>query len=110
MFEYIDKINLLIDKLAIEQKEQLISASKMVADVIMKDRIVHTLGTGHSQMVGMELFGRASNIANVNAIMDDLVLLTSGARSVHDIGKTIGSNQYPWWANRQRFDMGPDGI
>lgn len=96
MFEYIDKIKLLIDKLAVEQKEQLISASKMVADVIMKDRIVHTLGTGHSQMVGMELFGRASNIANVNAIMDDLVLLTSGARRSAEIEQVSGLSEILW--------------
>ena len=94
MFEYIEKIKILIDKLASEQKEQLSLASQWVAEVISKDGIIHTLGTGHSQMVGMELFGRASSIANVNAIMDDMVLLTSGARRSSEIEKNKWNCRY----------------
>jgi|TARA_B110000037_G_scaffold216358_1_gene275249 uncharacterized phosphosugar-binding protein len=96
MFEYIEKIKILIDKLASEQKEQLSLASQWVAEVISKDGIIHTLGTGHSQMVGMELFGRASSIANVNAIMDDMVLLTSGARRSSEIEKISGIAGILW--------------
>jgi len=33
------------------------------------------MGTGHSQLIGMEMFVKASNLANVNAIMYDMVLL-----------------------------------
>ena len=80
MFEYLDKIKLLINKMSVDQHEQLVSAAKIVADVIKNDGIIHTIGTGHSQMIGMEMFGRASNLANVNAIMDDMVLMASGAR------------------------------
>ena len=96
MFEYLDKIKLLIDKLTIEQSEQLITASKMVADVIKNDAIIHTLGTGHSQMIAMEMFSRASNLANVNAIMDDLVLMTSGARRSSDIERLSGLAEIIW--------------
>lgn len=69
MFEYLDKIKILINKLSVDQHEQLVSAAKIVADVIKNDGIIHTIGTGHSQMIGMEMFGRASNLANVNAII-----------------------------------------
>lgn len=96
MFEYLDKMRQLIDKLSSEQKEQLIEASRIVAEVIMNDGIIHTLGTGHSQMVGMELFGRASNMANVNAIMDDLVLLASGARRSAKIEQVSGLAEILW--------------
>jgi len=96
MFEYLDEIKKLIDKLSAGQQEQLIRASQMVADAIANDRIIHTIGTGHSQMIGMEMFGRASNIANVNAIMDDLVLLASGARRSAEIEQISGLAEILW--------------
>lgn len=102
MFEYLDKIKLLIDKLSSGQKDQLVNASKLVADVIKNDGIVHTLGTGHSQMIGMEMFGRASNIGNVNAIMDDLVLLANGARRSAEIEQVSGLAEILW--RNYRFD------
>lgn len=85
-----------MDRLAVEQKSQLLEAAQAVAEVIEKDGIIHTLGTGHSQMVGMEMFGRASNIANVNAIMDDLVLLASGARRSAKIEQVSGLAEILW--------------
>lgn len=96
MFEYIDEIKKLINKLSTEQDKQLKRASKMIADVIENDRIIHTLGTGHSQMIAMEMFGRASNIANVNAIMDDLVLLANGARRSGEIEQVSGLAEIIW--------------
>lgn len=96
MFEYLDKIKILIDKLASEQKKQLTEASKLVAEVIKNDAIIHTLGTGHSQMVGMEMFGRASNLGNVNAILDDLVMFSSGARRSADIEQISGFADIIW--------------
>ena len=96
MFEYIEVINKLITKLTSEQKHELIAASKIVAEVIKNDGIVHTFGTGHSQMIGMEMFGRASNIVNVNAIMDDMVLLASGARRSAEIEQVSGLAEIIW--------------
>jgi len=102
MFEYLEEIKKLIDKLSFEQKEELIQASKMVAEVIINDGIIHTLGTGHSQMVAMEMFGRASSIANVNAIMDDLVLFAGGARRSAEIEQVSGLAEIIW--NKYTFD------
>lgn len=96
MFEYLDEIKKLIDKLSTEQNGQLNTAAKMVADVIAKDGIIHTIGTGHSQMVAMEMFGRASNIANVNAIMDDVVLLAGGARRSSKLEQISGLAEILW--------------
>lgn len=96
MFEYVEKINSLVSRLVSTQEEALIQASKLVADTIKNDRIVHTIGTGHSQMVAMEMFGRASNIANVNTIMDDLVLLAGGARKSAEIEQVSGLAEIIW--------------
>ena len=101
MFKYLDEIKKLIDKLSTEQNEQLKRASEMVANVIANDGIIHTIGTGHSQMIAMEMFGRASNIANVNAIMDDLVLLASGARRSAEIEQVSGLAEILW--NKYKF-------
>ena len=104
MFEYLDKIKLLINKMSIEQKDQLVSAANIVADVIKNDGIIHTIGTGHSQMIGMEMFGRASNLANVNAIMDDMVLMASGARRSAKMEQISGLAEILW--NKYQFNKG----
>ncbi|GAA0871763.1 sugar isomerase domain-containing protein [Gangjinia marincola] len=96
MFEYLDEIKKLIDKLSATQSEKLKTASRMVAKIVADDGIIHTIGTGHSQMIAMEMFGRASNIANVNAIMDDLVLLTGGARRSAEIEQVSGIAEILW--------------
>lgn len=104
MFEYLDKVKLLLDKMANDQQDQLISAAKMVADVIKNDGIIHTLGTGHSQMIAMEMFGRASNLANVNAIMDDMVLMAGGARRSAAMEQVSGLAEILW--NKYQFNKG----
>lgn len=104
MFEYLDKIKLLIDKMSIDQQDQLVTASKMVAEVIKNDGIIHTIGTGHSQMIGMEMFGRASNLANVNAIMDDMVLMSGGARRSGAMEQISGLAEILW--NKYQFNKG----
>ncbi|MDO6603205.1 SIS domain-containing protein [Arenibacter palladensis] len=104
MFEYLEKIKLLINKMSTDQENQLVSAAKIVADVIKNDGIIHTIGTGHSQMIGMEMFGRASNLANVNAIMDDMVLMASGARRSAEMEQISGLAEILW--NKYQFNKG----
>lgn len=103
MFQYLNEIKKLIDKLSTEQNENLQKASEMIAEVIANDSIIHTIGTGHSQMIAMEMFGRASNLANVNAIMDDLVLLASGARRSAEMEQVSGLAEVIW--NNYKFDQ-----
>ena len=104
MFEYLDKIKLLINKMSVDQHEQLVSAAKIVAEVIKNDGIIHTIGTGHSQMIGMEMFGRASNLANVNAIMDDMVLMAGGARRSAEMEQISGLAEILW--SNYKFNKG----
>ncbi|MEZ5041710.1 MAG: SIS domain-containing protein [Saprospiraceae bacterium] len=96
MFDYLEKIKALFDKLALGQKEPLLRGAQLVAEVIRQDGIIHTFGTGHSQMVGMELFARAASIANVNCILDDLVLLASGTRRSAEIEQVSGLADILW--------------
>ncbi|WP_240516019.1 SIS domain-containing protein [Candidatus Izimaplasma bacterium ZiA1] len=41
--------------------------------------MIHVLGTGHSHMIGLEMFIRAGRLANVNAILNPNVLTSDGA-------------------------------
>jgi uncharacterized phosphosugar-binding protein len=41
-------------------------ASQWFAQTLIDDRLVHTFGTGHSHMIGLELFVRAGGLANMS--------------------------------------------
>ncbi len=106
MFEYLDKIKLLIQKVAATQEDQLLRASEMLAEVMGNDGMIHTMGTGHSQMIGMELFARAANPANVNAIMDDMVLMAGGARRSAEMEQLTGLANVLW----NKYDFAPSDV
>lgn len=57
---------------------------------VEEDRIIHTFGTGHGHMIGMELFDRAGGLANVDCILDNAVLLSQGARRSGEIERVCG--------------------
>lgn len=79
-FEYLNKLNDLI-KIAHDKNVSLMKELVLkIAEVIEKDKIIHTFGTGHSHMIGIELFARAGGLGNVNAILDADVLTSNGAR------------------------------
>ncbi|MCI5774496.1 MAG: sugar isomerase domain-containing protein, partial [Erysipelotrichaceae bacterium] len=52
-----------------EEKDKIELAAKYCADSIMKDRVVHVFGCGHSQMFAMEVFYRAGGLVPVNALL-----------------------------------------
>ncbi|UOE36830.1 SIS domain-containing protein (plasmid) [Hymenobacter monticola] len=87
MFEYVEKINAQLLALATSQAPQITAAAEWFAHAIVHEHMIHAVGTGHSQMVAMELFTRASGLANVNTVLDDLVLSASGARRRYRAGE-----------------------
>lgn len=52
-----------------EEKGNIELAAQYCADSIMKDRVVHVFGCGHSQMFAMEVFYRAGGLVPVNALL-----------------------------------------
>lgn len=96
MFEYFEKINALITQISDTQKENIEKAAEWIAEAIVEDNIIHAFGSGHSHIIGLELFTRASGLANVNAILDDLVLSTSGARRGGEIERISGLADILW--------------
>jgi len=96
MIEYLEKAKHQIEKIAASQYENIQKASKLFAKAIIEDKIIHAFGTGHSQMIATEMFARACGLANVNAIMDDLVMLGSGARRAASIERISGLADLLW--------------
>jgi uncharacterized phosphosugar-binding protein len=106
MFEYIEKARAQIDRIASTQADTIKEAAQWMAQAIVKDKIIHTFGTGHSQMIGLELFTRASGLANVNAVLDDLVMPVGGARRGAAIERISGLADILW----EKYAIQPDDV
>ncbi|NLY62321.1 MAG: SIS domain-containing protein [Erysipelothrix sp.] len=89
-FEYISLVQDLFDKVNNEQAEEIMTLAKEMATNIRDNKIIHVFGTGHSHMIGIELFCRAGGLANVNAILDQDTLTSNGARRSGALEKLSG--------------------
>lgn len=96
MFEYFEKVTQLIKTIAAAETSNIEKAAEWVSEVIIADQIIHAFGSGHSHIIGMELFTRAGGLANVNTILDDLVLASGGARRGAAIERLSGLADILW--------------
>ena len=90
LFEYGDRIieNM---KLAEEKnRDTIMMLAQKVAENIENDKVIHTFGTGHSHMLGIELFARAGGLGNVDAMLDPDTLTSFGAQRSGAMEKTSG--------------------
>ncbi|WP_376792049.1 sugar isomerase domain-containing protein [Thermoflexus sp.] len=53
-------------------RETIQAAARLIADTVAADQIIHVFGSGHSQLVALDLVGRAGGFANVNPLFDPL--------------------------------------
>ncbi|MEY3322749.1 MAG: hypothetical protein RLZZ417_2332 [Bacteroidota bacterium] len=90
MFEYHEKVIEQVNHIVSVQENLIMQSAKWLADCIINDHIIHTFGTGHSHMIGLELFVRAGGLANVNAMLDTMVLTSEGARRSAEIERISG--------------------
>ena len=89
-FEYAQKLTDLLHVAYEANKENIKVLARKLADNIKEDKIIHTFGTGHSHMIGIELFGRAGGLGNVNALLDPDVLTSNGAQRSSALEKLPG--------------------
>jgi len=106
MFEYFEKIKQQLDRLVQGQEAAIQLAAQWVAETIVHDRIIHTFGTGHSHMIGLELFVRAGGLANVNAMLDSIVMTAEGSRRSAEIEQVPGLARIIW----DQHKIGQDDI
>ena len=67
-------------------RDSLVAAARILEDTIAADGIVHVFGSGHSQLLAMELSGRAGGLAGVNVIYDRAF---GAAESVEGYAETL---------------------
>lgn len=89
-FEYMLKADELLGKVYETDKEAIRVLAKKFAEAIEQKRIIHVFGTGHSHMIGVELFCRAGGLANVNAMLDPDAVTGFGARRSGALEKLHG--------------------
>ena len=85
-----------LEKIFEGQEEEMEKAISEVFRTIKEDRIIHTFGSGHSHMVGLELFIRAGGLGNVNAMLDQDVLTSNGALRSSKLEKLEGLADVIW--------------
>ena len=78
-FEYSKKLIALMEEAEDRNRDTIKFLAEKLVDNIINDKIIHVFGTGHSHMIGIELFGRAGGLANVNALLDPDTLTSFGA-------------------------------
>ena len=90
LFEYGDRILEVIQKAEEKNKDMIKLLAEKFAENIENDKIIHTFGTGHSHMLGIELFARAGGLGNVDAMLDPDTLTSFGAGRSGAMEKTCG--------------------
>ncbi|MBR4462840.1 MAG: SIS domain-containing protein [Erysipelotrichaceae bacterium] len=90
LYEYGDKILEVLKNAEEKNKDTIKKLAEKVAENIENDKMIHTFGTGHSHMLGIELFARAGGLGNVDAMLDPDTLTSFGAMRSGAMEKTSG--------------------
>ena len=90
IYEYGDKIIECIKVAEEKNKDTIKLLAEKFAENIENDKVIHTFGTGHSHMLGIELFARAGGLGNVDAMLDPDTLTSFGAQRSGAMEKTSG--------------------
>ena len=89
-YEYGDKIIECIKNAEEKNKDIIMQVAEKFAENIENDKVIHTFGTGHSHILGIELFARAGGLGNVDAMLDPDTLTSNGAQRSGAMEKTSG--------------------
>lgn len=71
MYEhYFDVLDATLARVRESNRDSIPAAARLIADTVAADGIVHAFGSGHSQLLAIELAGRAGGLAPVEVILD----------------------------------------
>jgi uncharacterized phosphosugar-binding protein len=70
MLTYRDRLVEVIGRIADTQASVLATGAQWVAEVVERDGIIYTLGSGHSLLIAAELYYRAGGLANFDIVHD----------------------------------------
>lgn len=88
-----DYISELIKKIDIASKTQengIKECALEIYNTVIDDKIVHIFGTGHSHLVGVDLYAKAGGLVNINAMLDSVVTPSGGAMRSSALEKLEG--------------------
>lgn len=74
-FRYFDKIKELIDIVEIEEKENMIKATKLIVDAVLNKKSIFSFGASHAGILSEELFYRAGGLVVINPIFAKNLML-----------------------------------
>jgi uncharacterized phosphosugar-binding protein len=67
---YLSAVEEILARVREANRESIRAAASIIADAIAADGIVHAFGSGHSQLLAIELAGRAGGLAAIQVIFD----------------------------------------
>ena len=79
MSEYLKNIIQNLESIENKEEDKIKQVSRLVADVIKNDGLIHIFGCGHSHLPGLDAFYRAGGLANVSPLLDTDLMLHNGA-------------------------------
>jgi uncharacterized phosphosugar-binding protein len=68
--QYFDTLERILASVRQENVESLPAAARIVADTVERDGLIHVFGSGHSELLAMEVAGRAGGLACIQVILD----------------------------------------
>jgi len=77
--KYIAEIKKLVERVEKTQMGNIQRAAELIADSIMRDRLVYLFGAGHSHLLANECFVRAGGLINMQAMLDPGLGFIAGA-------------------------------
>lgn len=89
-FEYTEKLFEVLKYAEEKNKDVIKELAVKFAENIENDKVIHTFGTGHSHMLGIEMFARAGGLGNVDAMLDPDTLTAYGAQRSGAMEKCCG--------------------
>lgn len=60
----------LLDRVYLENQSTIETIAPLIADSVAGGGVIHTFGSGHSEIIGREMVGRAGGLVCVSAILD----------------------------------------
>ncbi|MCX8170935.1 MAG: SIS domain-containing protein [Candidatus Bathyarchaeota archaeon] len=88
--EYKSKVFNLIERIYSEEWENLLSASKIMADCVKENNLIYAFGAGHSMALALDIFYRAGGFPQVYPMLDISASAYNGATKSTEIEKLPG--------------------
>ncbi|MEM2028233.1 MAG: SIS domain-containing protein [Candidatus Bathyarchaeia archaeon] len=88
--EYKNKIFKLIERIYSEEWEDILNASKIMADCVKENNLIYAFGAGHSMALALDIFYRAGGLPQVYPMLDLSVSAYNGAIKSTELEKLPG--------------------